>query len=325
MEERLKNAPCGYLTLDHDSYVVEVNETFLEEMGFIKEEVQGKHIEWFLKPVNRMMFHSYFYPTINLSKKVSEFFIKLKNKNGIEVPYLMSAREFKENDIKLIDCILLPMSKRVNYELELRETKIQMEEAYLEKETALINLRDVYQEIENKQEELLKVNKQLVKLSNTDQLTGIPNRRLFEIKLKEQISRYTSEKKRSFYLFMIDVDHFKKVNDQYGHPVGDLVLIKIAQTIQELIPVEGMAARYGGEEFVVILPSVKEKEMLEIAKNIIQTVEKINWEKMRNITVSIGVSSFEDKDTRDVFIEKADTALYSAKKNGRNQVSHFTH
>ena len=325
MEERLKNAPCGYLTLDHDSYVVEVNETFLEEMGFIKEEVQGKHIEWFLKPVNRMMFHSYFYPTINLSKKVSEFFIKLKNKNGIEVPYLMSAREFKENDIKLIDCILLPMSKRVNYELELRETKIQMEEAYLEKETALINLRDVYQEIENKQEELLKVNKQLVKLSNTDQLTGIPNRRLFEIKLKEQISRYTSEKKRSFYLFMIDVDHFKKVNDQYGHPVGDLVLIKIAQTIQELIPVEGMAARYGGEEFVVILPSVKEKEMLEIAKNIIQTVEKINWEKMRNITVSIGVSSFEDKDTRDVFIEKADTALYSAKKNGRNQVSHFTY
>ncbi len=324
MEERLENAPCGYLVLNHDSYVIEVNDTFLAQLDFTREETKGKHIEWFLKPVNRILFHSYFYPTINLEKEISEFFIKFKNKNGIEVPFLMSARQFKENDKIIIDCILLPMSKRLDYELELRNTKIQMEQAYLEKEAALTKLRDIYQEIENKQQELLKVNEKLINLSNTDQLTGIPNRRLFEMKLKEQIVRYSTDGKIKFCLFMIDIDHFKKVNDKYGHTTGDDVLINIAQMIQELIPVEGMVARYGGEEFIVILPYLQEKEMLKTAQKINQSIEKINWVKVDSVTVSVGISTFEKGDTRDSIIERADLALYKAKKNGRNQVVNFS-
>lgn len=323
-EERLKYAPCLYLVLDHDSYVIEVNDTFLEQLGFTREEAEGKHIEWFLKPINRMLFHSYFYPTINLEKEINEFFIKLKKKDGIEAPYLMSARQFEGNEKVMIDCVLLPMNKRLNYELELRNTKIQMEHAYLEKEEALKKLVDIYQEIDSKQQELIKVNKQLVNLSNTDQLTGIPNRRFFEMKLKEQIVRYSIDKKINFCLFMIDIDHFKKVNDKYGHPTGDIVLINIAQMIQELIPVEGMVARYGGEEFIVILPYLQEKEMIKTAKKINKSIEKKNWIKTNRVTVSIGVSTFEKGDTRDSIVKRADLALYEAKKNGRNQVVNFS-
>ncbi|MGB3160132.1 MAG: sensor domain-containing diguanylate cyclase [Carnobacterium sp.] len=321
-EERLKNAPCGYLVLDYNSYVIEVNDTFLAQLGFTRQEAEGKHIEWFLKPVNRMLFHSYFYPTINLEKEINEFFIKLKNKDGIEAPYLMSARQFEENEKVIIDCVLLPMNKRLDYELELRNTKIQMEQAYLEKESALTKLGDIYQEIENKQQELLKVNEQLVNLSNTDQLTGIPNRRLFEMKMKEQIVRYSANEKITFCLFMIDIDHFKKINDQYGHLIGDSVLIKIAQMIQELIPVEGMVARYGGEEFIVILPYLKEEKMFEVAQKINESIEKANWVKIDGVTVSVGVSDFQTGDTRDTIVERADLALYKAKRNGRNQVVH---
>ena len=185
----------------------------------------------------------------------------------------MSARQFKENDKIIIDCILLPMSKRLDYELELRNTKIQMEQAYLEKEAALTKLRDIYQEIENKQQELLKVNEKLINLSNTDQLTGIPNRRLFEMKLKEQIVRYSTD---------------------------------------------------GKIKFIVILPYLQEKEMLKTAQKINQSIEKINWVKVDSVTVSVGISTFEKGDTRDSIIERADLALYKAKKNGRNQVVNFS-
>lgn len=107
-----------------------------------------------------------------------------------------------------------------------------------------------------------------------------------------------------------------------GHLIGDSVLIKIAQMIQELIPVEGMVARYGGEEFIVILPYLKEEKMFEVARKINESIEKANWVKIDGVTVSVGVSTFQTGDTRDSIVERADLALYKAKRNGRNQVVH---
>ncbi|UJF16068.1 PAS domain-containing protein [Jeotgalibaca sp. MA1X17-3] len=171
MEVRLKNAPCGYLKLDHKSFLIEANDTFLNEMGYKKQEVVGQHIESFLKPANKMVFHSYFYPNINLFGAVDELYIKFKNGEGEETPFLMNACQVEGDSEKFVDCILMPMRKRIDYEMELRASKKKIEDAYLKNEHALIELENIYQEIEEKQNDLLLLNEKLKRLANTDQLT----------------------------------------------------------------------------------------------------------------------------------------------------------
>lgn len=322
MEVRLKNAPCGYLKLDHKSFLIEANDTFLNEMGYKKQEVVGQHIESFLKPANKMVFHSYFYPNINLFGTVDELYIKLKNGVGEEVPFLMNARQFEEDLDKFVDCILMPMRKRIDYEMELRASKRKIEDAYLKNEQALIELENIYQEIEEKQNDLLQLNKKLKKQANTDQLTGIPNRRLFEIKLAEQVER-SQQEEVSFSILMIDIDHFKYVNDRYGHPTGDNVLLNIAQLMQERVPVESIVSRYGGEEFVILLADTNEKDALNLAININQLVEQSKCHPTHPVTVSIGVAIFVEGDSAISIMKKADKALYHSKNNGRNQVNFF--
>ena len=322
MEARLMNAPCGYLSLDQDSYLTKANKTFLKEMGYQEEEVIGKHIENLLRPGNKMIFHSYFYPSIHSQGEVNELFIKLMNAEGVEVPFLMNAHQYEEKSEKFVDCILLPIRKRIEYETQMRVAQKQMEEAYAEKEKALMKLKDIHKEIEERQEYLLKMNTKLMNQANTDALTGIPNRRLFEIKLNDQVERY-QEEGIPFSLLMIDIDHFKYINDTYGHPSGDRVLVKIAQLIQEHIPVESMIARYGGEEFIIILPYVDEQEAVTLALEINELVEQTKCHRTHPVTVSIGVATFLEEDSADSIIKKSDTALYQSKNSGRNQMTAF--
>ncbi len=90
MDERLMEAPCGFISINHDGYITEVNQTFLEWMGYVKEELIGKHLECLLSISNKVMFHSYFYPTINLYSHVEELFISLKNSSGAAIPFLLN-------------------------------------------------------------------------------------------------------------------------------------------------------------------------------------------------------------------------------------------
>ncbi len=179
------------------------------------------------------------------------------------------------------------------------------------KELALIN---------NK---LREKNKELAKLSITDGLTGLHNRKhLMETLSKEvtQAQRY----KRAFSVLMIDIDHFKKYNDTYGHPAGDYVLTKIASILLECIRSVDSAARYGGEEFMVMLPETDLEGAVEGAERIRSWVEGETFgtdAKKVNITVSIGAAEFSaNGDTVESIISSADTALYKAKRLGRNQV-----
>jgi len=158
--------------------------------------------------------------------------------------------------------------------------------------------------------------------SITDGLTNLYNRAAFDSKLREEMDRF-SRYKRPCTLIIADIDHFKNINDTYGHTTGDRVLQILSKIIKSTIRNIDFAARYGGEEFAVILPETNLDEGLIAAERIRKAVESTNFkrgEKRIKLTISLGVAFYQETDTFQGWIERADSALYRAKEGGRNQV-----
>ena len=322
MEERLQEAPCGFLSMDPGGCILEVNNRCLKWLGYEKEDVIGKHIDAFLTRVNRMFFYTYFFPTIQLKHSLEEMYINLTNEAGESIPVLMNASHYLRDGNFVIDCIFIQMKQRIDYEMELRTLQKTTEKAYQEREVAFAQLKKIYHEIEVKQREILEMNNELLLLSNTDKLTSISNRRFFQEELVRYIERYYQDGV-VFSLLMIDIDHFKSVNDTHGHLSGDRVLVQLARVLTYEVAPEDLVARLGGEEFVIILPNTDRNEALKLAKKLNHAVEQANWEVIDRLTVSIGVSTFSGDDTELTILENADQALYAAKSAGRNCSIHY--
>jgi diguanylate cyclase len=156
-----------------------------------------------------------------------------------------------------------------------------------------------------------------------DFLTKIANRRAFEARLKEEFER-AKRYKSVFALIMIDIDHFKKVNDVYGHMAGDQILRLIAQVLEDQTRFNDFVCRYGGEEFAVLLPESTVDQGRYVADKIRQAVENtslLHADTKIKVTVSAGVGQVNsERDTPETFIARVDTALYQAKENGRNRI-----
>ena len=165
--------------------------------------------------------------------------------------------------------------------------------------------------------------KAIKKLSLTDPLTNIHNRRYF-FEITEQLLKLSFRKKEKSSLMILDIDFFKKINDTYGHLIGDQILISLVQNTKEVLRESDVFARFGGEEFIVFLPHTDKDEALKVAnkirKHIKNTPHKDN-ELSITTTVSIGITEVNDKklELKD-YIQKADEALYLAKENGRDKV-----
>lgn len=152
-----------------------------------------------------------------------------------------------------------------------------------------------------------------------DELTGLYLREVFDVFLKKEIEE-ANRKNTSLCLLMIDIDDFKKINDQYGHLKGDEVLKKIGTAINNSVREMDLAARYGGEEMAVIIPRVNIEQTFNAAQRIRKTIEEIQFKDFF-VTVSIGLSQTNRLiDTPDKLIHAADLALYKAKNKGKNQV-----
>jgi diguanylate cyclase (GGDEF)-like protein len=155
----------------------------------------------------------------------------------------------------------------------------------------------------------------------TDRLSGLANRYGLETQGME-IFQKSIEQDQSIGVLMIDIDHFKQVNDTYGHAYGDIVLRSITQAIREQIRSRDYAVRYGGEEFVVLLPGLSAREALIVAERLRIRISQTVIEKERRLpTVSIGIYAAVPGplDILHEFIRRADLALYTAKEAGRNR------
>ena len=159
-----------------------------------------------------------------------------------------------------------------------------------------------------------------------DFLTGIPNRKAFDNKLAESIDEAFSEN-NDLSLLVIDIDHFKKFNDQYGHIVGDEVLKTVSRKAKEIVRGRDFLARFGGEEFVVILPQTPLSGAKTVAENIRDFFDRTRLKvvssskNLGKVTVSIGAAQYKPGETIEKFIDRSDQALYFAKNVGRNCVA----
>lgn len=163
-----------------------------------------------------------------------------------------------------------------------------------------------------------------VNLSVKDGLTGAFNRRYFDIHI-EQLAKKAAETGTPFCLVMIDIDYFKKVNDEYGHQAGDEVLRKVTGVIKDQLRITDLFVRYGGEEFVVILSDVDLKTAMTIADRLRVAVSEIEislagLEKPLHKTISMGVAEFNSAEQVKKLVARADKALYAAKESGRNKI-----
>jgi diguanylate cyclase (GGDEF)-like protein len=162
----------------------------------------------------------------------------------------------------------------------------------------------------------------LHELATRDALTGTYNRRYLEELLRTEVER-ADRYSRPLTVAMIDVDHFKRVNDTYGHPVGDEVLRAIVSRCQKAIRISDALGRYGGEEFVLVLPETALNEARVVAERVRNSVSGalvVVGDRALPITVSIGLASFQNKEKAEALLARADKALYAAKAAGRNRL-----
>ncbi len=190
-----------------------------------------------------------------------------------------------------------------------------------ERKQAEQQIKDYTVILEFQKNQLEDTNKELESLATTDGLTGLKNRRTFGEKLAEEHARAVRYH-QPLSLLLLDVDHFKQYNDTFGHPAGDAVLQRVAQTLGSTARDTDVAARYGGEEFVLILPQTDEAGALVIAERLRSVIAGGDWE-LRPITASVGIATLSlDTPTPDCLTACADKALYQSKEAGRNRVTH---
>lgn len=163
------------------------------------------------------------------------------------------------------------------------------------------------------------LNKELERLSITDRLTGLFNRMKLDAVLATESLR-AQRTGQPFSLIMIDLDHFKLVNDSHGHQAGDRVLIEVAQLLQASTRKIDVLGRWGGEEFLVICPYTDRAGACQLAQNLRQKMQDYNFTLVKHRTASFGVATFQPGDQSKDIVSRADAALYAAKDSGRNRV-----
>ena len=174
----------------------------------------------------------------------------------------------------------------------------------------------------------------LCDISSRDALTGLANRRQFEVAISREIDRVARAGEPAL-LLVLDIDHFKRINDQYGHMVGDTVLKNLSLFCQHKLRDIDVFGRFGGEEFLIACPETDAKAAFEIAERLREAISKdyfaiVNGKEI-TLTVSIGISIFDPKQVNhdsldlamDLYIDYSDKAMYCAKNAGRNQVKLF--
>jgi two-component system, cell cycle response regulator len=202
---------------------------------------------------------------------------------------------------------------------------------------SMLRLKGLHDQVLEKNRELDRANRELdqkrqelLELSRTDALTGLYNRRYFEERLAEEFMR-SHRYRNPLTCVMVDVDHFKRLNDTYGHPFGDQVLVRVAKVVRGALREVDFLARYGGEELVALLPETDAREAQVAAERVRKAIEDIVMSQLDpsvqvaaglKCTASLGTATFpvDSITAADGLIRSADEALYAAKQGGRNRV-----
>ncbi len=304
-EERFRcafeSAAAGIALSDLDGKLVKVNRSFCEMLGVTEKEIVGTELRDITHPED--VDNDVLPKAKLLAGELSEYHVekRFRSQRGNMVYGILSASMVKDDQGKPMYAIgmIQDITDRKLMEEMLARAKLEAEQARAQAEY----------------------------MARTDFLTGLKNRRAFIEKLEEEMARTLRDKeKKTIGLILTDIDHFKKVNDTYGHDVGDEVLKVFAQCLEKNCRKYDFVGRHGGEEFIIALPETDLEAALSVAERARKTVEGTEIPagegKNLRITASFGVALFSprDGDTIDSAIIRADHALYRAKTGGRNRV-----
>jgi diguanylate cyclase (GGDEF)-like protein/PAS domain S-box-containing protein len=249
---------------------------------------------------------------------VKDLELALKKKDGTPIWCSVTAtvHHDEHGNIQWMDSVIEDITERKEAQEELQKAHDELEMRVQERtaDLAEVNQLLMFEVAERKRFE-----EKLREISETDHLTNIYNRRkLFEIMgfEIEKSRRYA----RPLSLIMMDIDHFKNINDTYGHNIGDGVLMTAAQVVGGLLRKVDVFARYGGEEFIILCPETSIDGARVLAEKIRIAIEEFSFPVVGKVTVSAGIAGKLDENNGTALIEKADVALYAAKKLGRNRI-----
>jgi len=264
------------------------------------------------------------------SKSVKKFSVlqgileKVAGYNEEQVQELVD--EVGEKTLGVLSSFDIDAGNMKPYSQILQEANEELEKLNLSYEQLVMELKQAKEKAEKLANELMEANKRLRDMAFKDGLTGLYNHRYFQELMGRELSR-AERYRRPLSLIMIDIDHFKRINDTYGHPQGDVVLRSISRVIRKSIRESDIAARYGGEEFAIVLPETDLKGAAIAAERLRRKVEaekiKLNGKEI-GVTISLGVASLERPQKgikKSDIIDLADRALYKSKKSGRNRVT----
>lgn len=291
-----KTNPKGVITF--------VNDKFCEISGYTREELIGKPHNIIRHPdMSREAFKD-LWDTIKAKKSWNGVVTNMK-KDGSQYIVDTTVVPILDVDGDIVEYIA------IRHDItELEETKQQ--------------LRNINKAMKHKVDELYSMTNTLEKKAYKDNLTGINNRENFEEFFTIEIAA-AKHNNKPLSLIIFDVDHFKLINDTYGHQAGDIILVDLVNLIGENIKNGDIFARWGGEEFVILTPQTEISGARNLAENLRKLVQTHRFSYVeQEITASFGIAQLEDEDNKKTLFEKADSALYEAKKNGRNRVEIYS-
>jgi diguanylate cyclase len=239
-------------------------------------------------------------------------------RDGADVPVEIALKPLHAEDDTLVLCVLLDLTARKRLELQLREQNRSLEARVAQR---TLDLERRNRDTQALLDSLEKARAELERLSREDALTGLTNRREFFVRARSELRRAERRQSRTA-IAMLDLDHFKRVNDELGHVVGDRVLQRVARLLRSQCRLDDVVARYGGEEFALLLPETDLVSAATICERIRRTMEQTDWRDEGvgwPVTVSIGVVQCRPGETETDALERADRLLYLAKGAGRNR------
>lgn len=301
------NLPVAYQALDMNGCWIDANQKMAELLGFDDpQQIIGLKFIDFWDEADRIKSETNLdtFRTIDSSNR--EILLKSRQ-NALIYANVVShiERDAHGNFIKA-HSVITNVTEYRTLENELKQLNAELEFKVLQRTN-----------------ELKKAVEAQTLLAREDGLTKLPNR----FAANERIhTEFLSMKRRNhpYAILMLDIDHFKNVNDTYGHAVGDGVLQMLADALKNSIRADDFACRFGGEEFLILLPDSNIEDACQVAEKVRTTISALVHHIAGNITISIGVSlAYADDITEDVAIQRADEALYDAKHSGRNQVKTY--
>ena len=323
MNTLINQLPCPILLTDATGHILMTNTNLLQLVGGTDEQWKNKPLEDLLPPPSRIFLQTHLWPILYNETIVKEIHMQLYDSQKQRVPVLLNCQKILHNGQESYCWVFFVAYERSQFEAELLKARSEAQQMSENLAQANAQLNVLHKQLSLYTEEVKAENRELSELSQTDPLTGLANRRALEVTVTNWQSQSKVETCAS--VLLIDADHFKRVNDEYGHDEGDRVLVELARQLQASVRLSDLVVRYGGEEFIIWLPSMNRAEAEFTAQRAHKHIHQVQVAG-KPITISIGVATSVDTLNPELLqelITHADKAVYQAKREGRNRTIHF--